>query len=163
MVSCLKHFPSLKSLTIELVDEIDALERSEVALDQFFTLRLSESKPLSLAAEQIKIQPVMHLTGQLYSVNRDLFEDNKLRYGLETSIDNYITYRATPSTSPPSWNGLDLTTFSAGTWDYENACENRRLDLVALSRWVDDHSLSDGKGPGPDMTKRVRDKSRSQQ
>lgn len=66
----------------------------------------------------------------------------------DCSADNYIIYEARPCSDDAVWHGLDLSTLTAGTWEYgsilEKAMACKASDLISdsdLHLGLDDGNL----------------------
>ena len=87
------------------------------------------------------------LKTSLYTVDYALSQDDEYHNNwLQCSFHNHITYRAQPSQSFHSWFGLDLSTETAGKFDFEELTRSY-LDGYSLDQEDDDPGRPGYYGP----------------
>ncbi|KAK4544736.1 hypothetical protein LTR36_003985 [Oleoguttula mirabilis] len=109
-------FPSLATLHLVLMVDADvwryALKSNTAGLDDVFATDL-------LSGKDVEVRVTLLIHALLFSMNPRLVRDALLVQMMELSGENYIFYRATRSSGPNAWNGLELATHAAGTYDYD--------------------------------------------
>jgi len=109
-------FPALTRLKIEIWVPIGyygyCFDNGMVAPKDLFEVPLVKEGRVIVDAELL-------LKAELLTMHWDFIEEGVDANVLEKSDQNYVVYRGTPADGPYTYEGLELFTQSAGTFDYE--------------------------------------------
>ncbi|KAK5726129.1 hypothetical protein LTR17_013031 [Elasticomyces elasticus] len=137
---------SVKGWVGELAQDMlpQSVLRVELTLDVMSTDLLKketwDSQSFFNMASATGMRSDIHLSSHLFikhrmfSAHPDLQGLDQLAEYMDCSTENKIVYEAKPSSSEDNWHGLDLATFTSGTWDYESIVAKakvfRSTDLI---------------------------------
>ncbi|KAK4895973.1 hypothetical protein LTR27_006144 [Elasticomyces elasticus] len=134
-------------LTLD-VTSIDILKKEKWDAQSFFNMASSAN-----VRSDIRLSPHLFIKHSMFSAHPDLQELDDLAEYMDHCAENRIIYEAKPSTIEDNWHGLELTTFAAGTWDYESIVAEAKLfrsNDLTQEDYVTEYNSSDGEYYGGD-------------